>query len=80
MCSTVLIEQGVRHGAYDTVLQDNLRCFGLNYGVSRIKRFWCYLLSLKLAPVLSYYAFPSLELLLKTGKGITYRGGSQDVT
>ena len=54
------------HGAYGTVLQDNLsfqdnlRCFGVNYDMSRITRFLCYFLSLKLASVLSYYAFPSL--------------------
>ena len=61
MCSTVLIEQVVQHGAYGTVLQDNLRCFGVNYDMSRITRFLCYFLSLKLASVLSYYAFPSLS-------------------
>ena len=60
MCSTVLIEQGVQHGAYGTVLQDNLRCFGINYDMSRVTHFLCYFLSLKLASVLSYYAFPSL--------------------
>ena len=61
------IEQGVQHGAYGTVLQDNLsfqdnlRCFGVNYDMSRITRFLCYFLSLKLASVPSYYAFPSLS-------------------
>ena len=67
MCSTVLIEQGVQHGAYGTVLQDifsfqdNLRCFGINYDMSRITHFLCYFSSLKLASVLSYYAFPSMS-------------------
>ena len=65
--STILIEQGVQHGAYGTVLQDNLRCFGVNYDVSRITRFSCYFLSLKLASVLSYYAFPSLVLFSWSG-------------
>ena len=42
------------------MLQDDLRCFGVNYDMSRITRFLCYFLSLKLATVLFYYAFPSL--------------------
>ena len=42
------------------MLQDNLRCFGVNYDMSRITRFLCYFLSRRLATVLSYYAFPSL--------------------
>ena len=41
--------------------QDNLRCFGVNYKMSRITHFLCYFLSVKLASVLSYYAFPSLS-------------------
>ena len=36
----------------------------VNYGISRITRFLCYFLSLNLASVLSYYAFPSMALLL----------------
>ena len=47
--------------------QDNLRCFGVNYDMSRIMRFLCYFLSLKLASVLSYYAFPSLVLFSWSG-------------
>ena len=51
----------VWQSAETTCFQYNLRCFGVNYDVLRITPFLCYLLSLKLASVLSYYAFPSLD-------------------
>ena len=70
--STVLIAQSLLNRTHITVgmaecwsnvvfsFQHNLRCFGVNYDMSRITRFLCYFLSLILASVLSYYAFPSL--------------------
>ena len=53
MCSTMRLEQDVQHGAYGTVLQDNfsfqdnLRCFGVNYDMSRITRFFVLFLKSK---------------------------------
>ena len=65
------IAQCLQHSAYSTMLmcltnsvfsfQDNLRCFRVNYDMSQITRFSVLFLSLKLASVLSYYAFPSLD-------------------
>ena len=53
----------VWRNAFSCSFKDILRRFGVNSDMSRITRFLCYFLSLKLTSVLSYYAFPSLWLV-----------------